>query len=175
MSIRDEISSRVIEGRLFEIEQFIPGKRSRVIFACKDVHNAVFGPWKNSDNETRFGELRADLDHFSSGGLIIVSTDRHNTCYMKHLGPKRDEVWEIRSRAPKPSIRVFGRFAAVDVFIATNWSFRSKLGGIGNRNWRDELVRCKANWRTLFPTYNPVSGEYISDYISKNVVDEREF
>jgi hypothetical protein len=175
MSIRDEIISRVKEGRLFEIEPFVPGERSRVIFACKNVRDIVFGPWEFSDDEIRFGKLRADLDHFSSGGFVVVSTGRHNICFMKHLSPKRDEVWEIRSRAPRPSIRVFGSFATVDVFIATNWGYREDLGGVCDRNWRDALVRCKSNWRNLFPSYNPVSGEKIDDYISKNVVDEREF
>ena len=28
-----------------------------------------------------------------------------------------DEVWEIRSRAPSPNIRLFGRFAMPNVFI----------------------------------------------------------
>jgi hypothetical protein len=114
--------------------------------------------------------LRADLDHFSMGGRIDVAAGKHRTCFMKPLSPLSEEVWAIRSRH-KPSLRVFGRFAELDVFIATNWAYRKALGGERSEEWRAERIRCKAEWQKLFPAYAPLNGSSINEYISEPVID----
>lgn len=145
----------------------------RVLYAAPTLHEAMEGPWSDEAVEYRMGKLRADLDHFSTGRLITVSSGSEKHAYMKLLDDADEEVWEIRSRDPKPSLRVFGRFADTDVFVATHFHDRVSLGEPGSRAWRDEFVRCKAEWRKLFPTYEPKRGLSINDYISENVVPLR--
>lgn len=131
------------------------------------IHGLVLGPWKDADEEIRWSRLRADLDSFVEGRLIVVGRNG----YMKLLDPRREEVWEIRSRSPKPSLRLFGRFAARDVFVALTWSARAPLAGKGSLPWRDAIRACKAEWRKLFPTYQPLSGSDIHDYIADEVIE----
>lgn len=172
MSIQDELRFRIEEGRLFLVNPLIHGSpHPRLIYATSEIWNKLCGPWSDKSEEYRMNKLYADLDHFSSGERIIVSRGNIEQGYMKPLDDISEEVWEIRSRDPKPSLRLFGRFAETDIFIATNLRERIELGSPGSKPWRDEFERCKAEWRKLFPAYEPLTGSTLRDYISENVVD----
>jgi hypothetical protein len=138
------------------------------MFGSLEINELLVGPWADPVHEERCGKLRADLDMFVEGRLISVARDsrRAGTAYMSQLEPAQNEVWDIRSRDPRPGIRVFGRFAETDVFVALTWSERLTLGKAGSAEWRGEIERCKAIWRALFPTYPPHSGVKLHDYVS---------
>ncbi len=172
MSIGIEISNRVAENRLILVRAKIESTIShRTIYAAPLLHRPLWGPWNDQEEEQRMGRLHADLDFFSSGGLITVTTGSHKYAYMKKLDNLDEEVWEIRSRDPKLSLRVFGRFAETDTFVATHACDRAYLGAPKSKEWRDEFERCKVEWRKLFPSYNPLKGNNVYDYISADVVD----
>ena len=170
MSIYDEINLRVNEGKLIQLFPAMPSASVvRTIFAAKAINDLMMGPWSDLKWEERCGSLRGDLDRFIEGKPITVAVDPFKggkNAYMKHLHPYKDEVWEIRSRAPKPGIRVLGRFADTDVFVALDWWFRDKLGGPHSREWRVAIVDCRNQWRNLFPAYDAKLGVDIHDYIS---------
>ncbi|SRR5712691_251576 len=178
MSIYNEIGDRVNEHRLFALPPLIPpalGVTLRQIFVSAEVRSLFVGPWTTRAWEGRCGLLRADLDRFSQGGLIPVAArpfKKGKTAYMRQLSRWLEEVWEIRSRGVQPGIRVLGRFADTDVFIALTWHKRPDLLGPKSREWRDAIVGCKTEWRNLFPAYQPKSGDassvYPTDYISAN-------
>lgn len=115
----------------------------------------------------RIARLEAQLSHFVEGGVVDPS-------YMQRLRRPAHAVFEIRSRRPRPSIRVFGRFAERDVFIAVNAALRDPLGGMGSRPWRDEVVRTQTLWRQLFPTYDALDGRSLHELISENAYDRHE-
>ena len=68
---------------------------------------------------------------------------------MKWLDPQKQEVWELKSVRPKPSIRVFGRFAQPNVFVATHWAFRTDLKGKWSQEYWEEIAKCEARWKGL--------------------------
>lgn len=113
------------------------------------------------------GVLHNDLEVFVTGKILTFATGTHKSCMLKVLDPWSDEVWEIRSRGIKPGVRVFGRFAAQDVFVATSMTDRSET------DFAQEIRRSKAAWRNIFNTYPPFSGQVPNDYISENLVDLR--
>lgn len=176
MSIYVEILNRIGEGRLHELAPALPGTPTvRRIVASVEISQMVLGPWTDPDWEVRCNFLRADFDRFIGGNLIPVAAGirggRH--AYLKQLSPPGDEIWEIRSRDPNPSIRVFGRFADKDFFVALTWSRRPDLGGPESRQWRDASVECATEWRNLFPAYAPLQGDtthnfddYVTNYFS---------
>jgi hypothetical protein len=171
MSIQTIIRDRESERRIEQLPHVFLGTRTpRVIYLVKDVFDQIMGPWPDPSIATCMGILRADLDRFLENGRIIVGHRRSRHAYMKRLDPGRDEVWEIRSRDPEPELRVFGRFAETDVFIGTACLSRDYLGKDGSRQWRDEIVRCIADWRNLFPSLPPLSKRPLNEYISTNVV-----
>lgn len=170
MSISYEISNRVDEGRLFKLTPFmppLPGTAIRVMFVSKEIYDLLNGPWSNTAWEERCGSLYADLDQFINGEIITVAERpfvKGKTAYIKQLYKRHEEVWEIRSRDPAPGMRVFGRFAEQDVFIALTWWNRTDLGGPQSRAWRDAIVGCKTEWRNLFPAHDPITDGNINGY-----------
>lgn len=157
------------EERLFLLSPAI-SRVVRPMFVSQEIRELVLGPWSDSDWAIRCGLLRADFDRFITGATISVAAHPYQarSAYIAQLDPPRDEAWEIRSRDPEPSIRVFGRFALSNWFIALTWSKRADLEGPEARQWRDAIETCKTEWRKLFPTYDPHTGDNVHDYISAN-------
>jgi len=122
--------------------------------------------------------LRASLDRFLDGTIVQVGMpdpalpyERKPKAFFRLLHPAYDQVWEIRDlhKNPKLSLRVFGRFADVDLFIALGWQSRDKLGKPTSSAWRDARVACKTAWTNLFYVYPPQIGTNLHDYISNAV------
>jgi hypothetical protein len=127
------------------------------------VHEALWnflqaeGP--DDEWEDRKGFLQADLDLFAEGAQIGPK-------YLFLLYRADEAVWEIRSVRPNPSIRVLGRFAAKDIFVATNFALRDALGGWQSREWRDVKIRARTVWSQLFQNYQPLKSTNIHDVVS---------
>lgn len=167
MSIYDEIAYWSNQNRLFLLRPSLGEPATRTMYVCTEVQKLLDGPWDNPEWETRCFHLAADLENFVRGRRLAVSTGTEGiTSQLKRLDPARDEVWEIRSRAPQPGLRVLGRFAQKDVFVAISWYFRVDLGEYGAREWRDACVGCIAEWNKLFPHYEPLLGDDLRDYVS---------
>jgi hypothetical protein len=177
MSIHDDIQYWITRGRLFQVFPRLPAAPvNRVLVVDEVVNRLVTGPWENETEEIRSGRLWADFDRFIEGRLINISLNspysKPRTTFMARLDPTLDDVIEIRSRDPRPGIRVFGRFADKDVYVALNWEYRERLGGPQNKEFDREREICKAKWRQLFPTYPSINGSHINEYFAdiSNVV-----
>jgi hypothetical protein len=144
-----------------------------------DINDFVRGPWTSQEVELRGGHLLADLEQFATGEPISMSLNhkKHRGAYFGRLDRPRDEVWVLRSQAPSPGLRLFGRFAAVDVFIAlfwlprsSDWCGRNALKDDRNYQYEIAKIRCQEEWQKLFPNHPPITGksrhEYASDTFS---------
>jgi len=179
MSILSAILDRINEGRLFPLPPLMPGTAgyaSRQIYVSPEVNALCTGPWPDVAWMSRCMVLRAALDRFSHGGPIPVAARPFvggKKSYMRQLFRWREDVWEIRSQE-EPGIRVLGRFADTDLFIALAWYKRADLLGPHSRQWRDAIVGCKVDWTNLFHPYPPKTRDpanaYPADYISANTL-----
>jgi len=144
----------------------------RSIFLGPDVFAGVVGPWPNEQAAIRGKALRAYLDRFTVGDTIPICLEPYiaRTAYLGRLHPERNEVWDIRSTYPSPGLRIFGRFADVDVFVGLICRERLPLGDRNSPEWKWLIGQCKTDWRNLFPAHNAVFGGDIHDYISTNVI-----
>lgn len=127
----------------------------------------VDGPWPDETHKTRLGAiLRADLEDFISGKTLLVSMGGRDLVIedMKRL-QEVHEVWEFKSKA-KRGVRVFGRFAGHDVFVATNWQWRDQLSSYGSDEWALEINKCTDTWNSLFSKHAPHTGVDIHAYLS---------
>lgn len=175
MSIHDLLDDAVARGSLILVEPRLQSEpMNRYLYASPTVCRLITGPWANKELEVRCGKLWADFDRFVEGRIIPVALNspytKPNNTYMSRLAPATDEVWEIRSRAPKPSIRVFGRFAYRDCFVAFSWRLRKELGGAESREFRQEIRNCMAVWRQTFPSHDAFTGNTVDDYISEKTL-----
>jgi hypothetical protein len=174
MSISDEINGLCTEGRLHRLVPALPGSRiRRALYVSQEINDLLLGPWADLTHEYRWNRARADLDSFVEHQRIVVPRDsrRARSAYMGQLQPPSNEVWEIRCRDPKPGIRILGRFAERDVFIALVWKERLQLHDLDSREWRDAILECKTKWQHLFHAYQPMTGNYPHEYISDAIFD----
>lgn len=180
MSIRDEIRARIDERRLSLLMPILESDQVvRTMVVSNDIQNLLDGPWEDAGWARRCNRLRADLEAFVIGDVISVCLTpfKADSAYMGRLDKPADEVWDIRARDPHPSLRVFGRFAGKDTFVALFWSPRSieipfsqrlPLGDRKSIQWKDAIRECKAEWRNLFHTYQPVHGDTHDVYVSNS-------
>lgn len=94
------------------------------------------------DEKTRqpWAKLEAAISHFIEGGYVTDDI-------IKQLKPPKYEHWELRSRKPRPSMRVFGRFAMPDVFVGTHVEKRDGLGGMWSPEFEHQKLVCEDHWR----------------------------
>jgi hypothetical protein len=175
MSIRSEIVGRVAEGRLIQLTQLIPSRRpdQREIFMTRPIADALNGPWPTPSVERRWGQARAILESFTRGDQVVgrMPPSKNVNTVIALLEPADENNWEFRIGDPKPGLRIFGRFAERDVFIAANWEKKEDLihNTIGAKKlYRDPKVQCSTEWRNLFPAYPAHRGTTIHDYISNS-------
>jgi hypothetical protein len=173
MSIRDEIRreimDRVGEGRLFDLPPLIPSAAVvRTMFVSKEVNDVVWPPgWGGGRGALRHSKMRGYLDAFTEGRRISVALDPYHkpkSTYLARIDPLADGVWDVRCIDPKPGVRVLGCFAEKDTFVALTFNYRDNLANA--TDWRDERERCKAAWRKLFLTYEPLKEDCLDEYVS---------
>ena len=180
MSIADRVTSLVSDGRLHLVEPLDASLEvKRVMVVSDDIQNMLDGPWSTSGLERRAGRLRADLEMFVRGQFLTVSMTpyQHKTAYMGLLEPPKRGFWDIRSRDPKPGLRVLGHFADVDLFVALVWhprsvevDGRSPLRNAQGLNWEFAKIQCEEMWQEMFPNHRPRIREKISDFISEDAI-----
>jgi hypothetical protein len=160
MSIAVQIEELKRTGRLFPVVSYAPGATTRrALLVGEELWRRLSGPWDTVEDETRFMTLRAYLDVYTEGRPITPG-------FLFQLSHRGEEIWEIKAPRPRPGLRVFGRFADIDIFVALHYASRDALGGWQSRVWRDAKEICKSEWRRLFLTWEPFSGNSIHEYVS---------
>ena len=184
MSIGHEIQQRCLEGRLVRLSGGLPGRPEiRAIYVVPDIATQLSDASEGRlppAQEEQWTQVAQSLAWFIEGRLVVVpKEDRYSgNAFMLRLrrlarrwaAPPR-EVWEIRIKDPKPGMRLLGRFAAYDQFIALSRYDRMELGDPwktweGKKAWWAAAVQCKALWSNLFNGYQPLTGAYPDDYLS---------
>jgi hypothetical protein len=168
MSIRDEIrrcagADPPLLVRVQPFNQRLP--IVRWLYASPEEAQFIHGPWKSIEDEILGRRVQAVVEKFMGGNLILISEDG----YMKQLCPAADEIWEIRC-LEQPMIRLLGAFTEKNFFIILGWRYRAYLGVKGSQEWADALRAFKADWRRLFHTYTPHTGNDADDYLSNAIV-----
>jgi hypothetical protein len=181
MSIHDEINHQRANEALTPLLPSVPGDSvERHMFISREIRALLDGPWPSRASEVRCGKLRAELETFVVGHQMNVCLRPYEAqeADMGRLDRPADEVWDFRA-CESPGLRVFGRFADLDVFIALTcwprsvgipWIDRPFLGARDSQEWKDAITECKFEWRKMFFNYQPISGEDVHDYISENVI-----
>lgn len=129
--------------------------------------------WVDSSMVQRYAHLAADFDRFVCGDMIPVGMqpyDKGDDAFMARVDPAKYGIWTIRSRAPRPAIRVFGGFLEPDLFVALISRRRQALAGPESREWKSAREDSIAKWKDLFPYHAPITGDKVSDFITKKTL-----
>jgi hypothetical protein len=179
-SIRAAIKRHVHTGRLHALDMTdASAPVERVLVFADPIKTLLEGPWTHPSFASRAGRLRADLEAFVRGDPVSVCLRPYEAgaAFFGRLAEPEDEVWDVRAREPNPALRLFGRFAAPDHFVAFDWRPRSKTWNgrepLGDRNdpeWNVEKSKCTSRWVTLFPKHEPIHGGTVHDYVTSNAL-----
>jgi hypothetical protein len=176
MSIDDEILVRLSDGGLVPYRSFDdePGKRTIYIGTWRvndspSVHDMLSGWVDGPEKRNRWLYAMQDFERFIHGEFVPVARNsrRAGTAQFERLEKPADEVWSLRCCLPKPGIRVLGRFAHKDVFVALTGHCREDLP---DGDWPNEKAVCVRLWRNLLDDSYPFSGEFPYDYITGAVL-----
>lgn len=178
MSIKAAIKRHVRNGRLFPLEMSLESDRVlRGLFLSSEMKKLMEGPWTSAQCGSRVSRLQADFESYAKGESIVMSLEPFaaEDATFGRLDAPDDEVWDLRSRDPSPGLRVFGRFAAPNVFIAFDWYPRSRnwngkqpLGDRHHQLWEIAKRNCQEQWSNLFPNYEALNGDQVQDYVTEN-------
>ena len=173
MSISGVIKRHVADGTLVQFCPPFPSIEVRrgLFLAGEASKSFEDGYFDDQEDERRFGQVVADLQHFVEGGQITFGMDPENksSCaMMARVLPIDRGIICMRLREPRPSVRIFGGFIDQDCFVATRWAWRSNLGGIRDPRWMREIENAYALWISLFPEHRPLIRGTVSGYIREN-------
>lgn len=162
----------VDRGWLVEHRPSLPSvPQVRMMYVCNELSEELELEIRDVSTSFRTAQLIAVMDNFVGGGQIRVGSRKTKHADMKQLEPNDGEVWELISVAPKPSIRIFGRFALPDVFVATHKEIRNQLGGFDSVEFRRQITNCERYWRKYLHSWPPLIGGALHDYITDNAID----
>jgi hypothetical protein len=180
MSINGWINHLIDEERLHLLKPvFESDEAGRTLLVSPEIWRLIEGPWATEAWGARCSKLRADLESFASGAEIHTCTTpfKARDADLGLLAPVEDGVWDIRSRNPRPGLRLIGQFIERDTFVALIPASRSKAtehlahGPLNDRDspeWRAAIRVCTVLFRSLFHPYVPIGGDDIRDVLSSS-------
>jgi len=153
-------------GKLIPARRLGPAAATkRTLLMCAPVHDDLGRGRSDPDERVRqrWAALEAAFDHFAEGGRVDPN-------FLKHLLPKKYEHWTLRNRSPRPGLRVFGRFAEPDVFVATHVVPRSELGDMWSSRYEQEKLVCEQHWKDagLPEPYSDPPDFAMTSYVTSN-------
>ena len=186
MSIPTEIEIALKSGKLSILELMVPSDPVERTVLLHPELKALLKDASGTDGGQsalrRIGRLQADLEAFVTGKIVTMclTPREHGVAFMGLLDPAREGTFDIRSRDPAPGMRVFGRFAMVDVFVALTNEFRSRtpdwdrtqrqpLADGDSHLWQFAMIECQKRWNEIF-TNSPITGGTVRDFISANSI-----
>ena len=175
MSIHEMLQQLEGEGKLV---RFLPPDgvaEKRQLFLTSGLYQE-FSDRRSSFNF--FGQMpaaRIAFGRWVTGNLVTVRLGLGNTgAELARLEPPPEEIWEFRITEPVPQLRVFARFAAPDILVATAAVNRDRLGRAFSRSqkqnkaWTEAMYGCISEWTRLFGRTEAFRGRVIADYVSEN-------
>ena len=111
---------------------------------------------------------RVDFERFVLGKMVVVALFRdHKDCRFARLDKPQDEVWEVRIVDSDPQLRIFGRFAARDIFVALIGPIEHELVET-DEDYEQIKTDFKNDWLNLFGwSETLIRGSSIDAYISR--------
>jgi hypothetical protein len=181
MSIREEWKQLVSERELFRLEPLDGDPNARTVLLSREMQELLERPMGEGDEANRRSRLLATLQNIVAGRSLVVCLEPYEArrANMGRLSPIEISVFDIRCR-DKPAVRVFCRFLEKDVLFAVTCRPRSVtmnwLGwlplGLGQSNeWERGVAATIREWNKFFPTYEPVKGDSLDDYLSNATLE----
>ena len=181
MSIRTEWKKLVDDRELFKLDPLIGDRNARTVILSQEMHELLTQEMEEGEGANRRSRLLATLQNIVAGRRMVVCLEPFNArkANIGRLSPTEHSVFDIRCQ-DKPAVRVFCRFLERDVLFAAtcrprsarlNWLSWFPLGDRYSKEWKRGLAATIREWNRYFPTYAPVTGDNLDDYLSKATLE----
>jgi hypothetical protein len=181
MSIREEWKRFVVQGELFVLAPLDGDPNGRTVVLSLEMHELLTQPMEEGEYANRRSRLLATLHNIVAGRRLVVCMEPFEArkANIGRLCPIEDSVFDIRCQ-DKPAVRVFCRFLEKNVlFVVTcrprsvhqGWLGWFPLGGRRSKAWKQGIAAAKREWDKFFPTYPPVKGGNLDDYLSSATLE----
>jgi hypothetical protein len=138
----------------------------RCLFLGAEMQKQLNDPQSAICRSGQWPDIIQAFDRWVEGGRLYVD-DHGRPRTLKRLKPPPSDIWEIRVVEPRPQVRIFGRFASIDVFVALFGRTRPSLGRRGSEGWRNAMTGCEHQWKALFDILSPLQGGHMRDFVSE--------
>lgn len=172
MSIYERLSEAEEQGTIIRYRR-APIEEKRALYVTASFFRELSHPGSAIDFFGQKFSVSALFTRWLNGSpLSIRLHDRAFQAELARLEPPPEEIWEMRITVPRPQLRVFGRFAERDVFVAMFAINRDRLGrafsanGRKNQSWQGAMYECEAIWNGILGGAEPFRGQSASDYVS---------
>lgn len=132
-------------GRLVCHKQTVPRpvhpRGPRTLWMTPETYEWCFSEDERQDariGDKPLAHLGDQFNAFIRGEFFEYEVD------IRRLSPKEADIWEIRSYAHKPQLRVFGWFILPKMFVATNFAIRDDLEKGSGPRWDAEIAKAAA-------------------------------
>ncbi|WP_426031957.1 hypothetical protein [Cypionkella sp. TWP1-2-1b2] len=125
-----------------------------------------------SSHDKRLAGLLQDVDNFVSGQFISFGDhpfEKKKIAFMARTDPVEMGIFDVRSLAPSPAMRLFGAFTEADTFVGLTIRTRAELGSKDERHFSEALVEAQFVWNSLFPDDKPFFSFNPAEHVSQNV------
>jgi len=180
MSIRKEWKKLVyVERELFRLAPLDGDRNARTVLLSREMHELFERQMEESEEANRRSRLLATLQNIVAGRRLVVCLEpfRARKANIGRLHPVEDSIFDIRC-LEKPAVRVFCQFLERNVLLAVTCRPRSvswlgwlPLGARSSKEWKRGMAATKLEWAKFFPTYSPVGGDNLDDYLSKATLE----
>jgi hypothetical protein len=176
MSIREEWKKLVEEGELFRLAPLDGDRPARTVLLSREMEDLLNADMEEGEQADRRSRLLATLQNIVVGRRLVVCLEPHSArraTIIGRLAPIEESVFDVRCQE-KPGVRVFCRFVEKDVLFAVTCRPRSvRMDWLGwlpliqSQRWDEAIQATIREWTRFFPTYEPVKGDNLGDYLSK--------
>jgi len=167
MTKREQIERYVSAGFWTLLEPILPYEPERCVLLPKHIPSELDGI-----DDVDLARLQASLEKFLDGSFLTLGFNTNDNCDLKRLDTHpEEEIWTFRSLEPEPSIRIFGTFLDLDVFLILHIERRDELDGWNGHKWKEAIKFARRSRSAEFGKLESIecqTGGKINDYISKN-------
>jgi hypothetical protein len=123
------------------------------------------------DSDYRAGKFLDDLDRFITGKKISISMRprKAKDAFIGILEPAANCIFDFRSRAPEPGLRLIGAFKRKDFFVGLVFRVRRYMN---DAEWDRAIAECNELWKLHFQDIPPLTGSDPSVFLTNwRIVD----
>lgn len=176
MSIREEWKKLLEERELFRLAPLDGDRPTRTVLLSQEMEELLERDMEEGEQAERRARLLATLQNIVAGNHLVVCLEPYSArkAIVGRLDPIEELVFDVRCQS-KPAVRVFCRFVEKDVLLAVTCRPRSaQMDWLGwlplrmqSKRWKEAIRATTREWARLFPTYEPVKGDSLGEYLSK--------